>query len=185
MRSGFMFGLAKAIMSPIYAVLFPHRAIGIENLPAQGGFVLCVNHIHARDPFFVSTVIPMGRKLFFMAKKELFKSKIVGTFLSWLGAFPVDRGGARGQRAGDLPAGHAQQNQRADPVSVRRIDDRAARRRAGDSLLHRRSLPAVPPFGHSLRRAAGSFRAWNALRSEHAGERDKADRGRGMGAARA
>ena len=94
MRSGFMFGLAKAIMSPIYAVLFPHRAIGVENLPAQGGFVLCVNHIHARDPFFLSTVIPTGKKLFFMAKKELFKSKIVGTFLSWLGAFPVDRGHA-------------------------------------------------------------------------------------------
>ena len=60
-----------------------------------------------------------------------------------------------------------------------------ARRRAGDSVLHRGPLPAVPPFGHSLRRAAGSFRAWNALRSEHAGERDKADRRRGMGAARA
>ena len=94
MRSGFMFGLAKAIMSPIYAVLFPHRAIGIENLPAQGGFVLCVNHIHARDPFFLSTVIPTGRKLFFMAKKELFKNRLLGAIMTKLGMFPVDRGGS-------------------------------------------------------------------------------------------
>ncbi len=92
--SGFLYNMVKGILTPVYAALFPHRVIGIENLPAQGGFVMCINHVHARDPFFVTTVIPFGRKIFFMAKKELFKNRIVGGVIRALGAFPVDRGHA-------------------------------------------------------------------------------------------
>lgn len=92
--NGFLFKLVRGILTPVYAVLFPHRVDGAEYLPGEGGFVLCVNHVHARDPFFVATTIPRGRRMFFMAKKELFRSRLVGGFIRALGAFPVDRGHA-------------------------------------------------------------------------------------------
>ena len=64
---------------------------GLENIPAEGGFILCCNHISARDPFYLA--IPVKNRFFhFMAKVELFKWKPLGAILTALGGFPVDRG---------------------------------------------------------------------------------------------
>lgn len=74
-----------------YALFYPFRADGMENIPAEGGFVLCANHCSNRDPFVLA--IPVKDRYFhFMAKTELFKWKPMGKFVSALGGFPVDRG---------------------------------------------------------------------------------------------
>ena len=83
----FMCGL----MGVFYALVYPSRLEGLENIPAEGGFILCCNHISARDPFYLA--IPVKNRFFhFMAKVELFKWKPLGTILTALGGFPVDRG---------------------------------------------------------------------------------------------
>ena len=74
-----------------YALFFPTRVEGLENIPAEGGFVLCSNHCSNRDPFMLA--IPVRDRFFhFMAKIELFKWKPVAAFVRALGGFPVDRG---------------------------------------------------------------------------------------------
>lgn len=83
----FMCGL----MGVFYALVYPSRLEGLENIPAEGGFILCCNHISARDPFYLA--IPVKNRFFhFMAKVELFKWKPLGAILTALGGFPVDRG---------------------------------------------------------------------------------------------
>ena len=79
------------VMRPIYSLLYPCRVEGLENIPAEGGFILCCNHLSARDPFYVAVRV-RNRHLHFMAKAELFKNKLLGKLLSALEAFPVDRG---------------------------------------------------------------------------------------------
>ena len=79
---------------PIYSILFRRRIFGLENLPETGGFILCANHISARDPLFIATAVPKRRQLTFLAKKELFASAPLAKFLNLLGAIPVDRGKA-------------------------------------------------------------------------------------------
>ena len=79
------------LLDPIYSVLFPARVDGLENLPAEGPYILCCNHISNRDPFYLA-VRCRPRYLHFMAKAELFKWKPLARFCTTLGGFPVDRG---------------------------------------------------------------------------------------------
>ena len=69
------------------------RIEGVENIPDEGAFILCSNHIHSYDPAMLAVFIK--RQMRFMAKKELFmKNPIKGFFFRKMGAFPVDRGTA-------------------------------------------------------------------------------------------
>ena len=79
------------MLKPIYGLFLPSRVIGLENVPETGGFVLCANHLSARDPIYLSHCIPT-RQIHYMAKAEIFKYKLVAWFLKGLDAFPVDRG---------------------------------------------------------------------------------------------
>ena len=80
-----------ALMGAWYALFYPTRVEGLENIPAEGGFVLCCNHCSNRDPFMLA--VPVRNRFFhFMAKIELFKWKPVAAFIRGLGGFPVDRG---------------------------------------------------------------------------------------------
>ncbi|HHV64563.1 MAG TPA: 1-acyl-sn-glycerol-3-phosphate acyltransferase [Peptococcaceae bacterium] len=63
---------------------------GLENLPAEGPLIVACNHVSLWDPIIVGCALP--RQIFFMAKEELFKIPILGTIITWLGAFPVKRG---------------------------------------------------------------------------------------------
>ncbi len=64
---------------------------GAENVPLSGPVVLASNHLSLWDPPVLGSASP--RRSRFMAKSELF-FPIFGTIISWLGAFPVKRGGA-------------------------------------------------------------------------------------------
>lgn len=81
-------GLARLLM----ALLFPVRAEGAHFLPPEGPVILCGNHISLRDPVAVACAV--DREVHFMAKKELFSTKLFGRILRALNAFPVDRGAA-------------------------------------------------------------------------------------------
>lgn len=71
--------------------LFTHWQIkGRENVPNQGALLIIVNHLNLADPPLVS--VSLKRRVVFMAKEELFRSKFVGYFISSFGAFPVHRG---------------------------------------------------------------------------------------------
>ena len=80
-----------AVARPVYAVLFPPAVEGLENIPAEGGFIVVSNHCHARDPFYLAAQC-RSRRFHFMAKAELFKFPPLAAFLRRLEAFPVDRG---------------------------------------------------------------------------------------------
>ena len=81
----------NAVMGTFYRIVFPARVEGRENIPAEGPFILCSNHLSNRDPFFLA-VHCMPRYLYFMAKIELFKWKPMAKIVEALGGFPVDRG---------------------------------------------------------------------------------------------
>lgn len=82
---------ARVLLGAIYAVLYPARVDGLENIPAEGGFVLCCNHCSNRDPFYLALPI-RNRYIHFMGKVELFRWKPLAKILTALGGFPVDRG---------------------------------------------------------------------------------------------
>jgi 1-acyl-sn-glycerol-3-phosphate acyltransferase len=67
---------------------------GVENLPKSGGAVIAINHTGYLD--FTLAGLPaykqgLGRKVRFMAKQEVFDSKITGPIMRSLRHIPVDR----------------------------------------------------------------------------------------------
>jgi 1-acyl-sn-glycerol-3-phosphate acyltransferase len=67
------------------------RASGVENIPAEGGFVLAANHTSNFDPWPLGLPLFPRRQLRFMAKSELYWFPLTPV-LNSAGAFPVRRG---------------------------------------------------------------------------------------------
>ena len=82
--------LVGLVSWPFIRLLFRERAQGVENLPS-GGFVLAPNHVSNLDPWPLGMPLWPRRQLHWMAKVELYKP-VLGTLISWGGAFPVRRG---------------------------------------------------------------------------------------------
>lgn len=80
-----------AIVRPIIRLLFPMRAVGLENVP-EGAAILCPNHASGWDPIIVAVALPNDSRLSIMAKDQLFRFPPLGWLLRKLGVFPVRRG---------------------------------------------------------------------------------------------
>ncbi|MCD0451458.1 1-acyl-sn-glycerol-3-phosphate acyltransferase [Actinocorallia sp. API 0066] len=68
------------------------RVEGHENIPATGGAVISSNHISYLDFIFTGLgAHPAKRLVRFMAKKEVFDSKVAGPLMRGMKHIPVDR----------------------------------------------------------------------------------------------
>ena len=83
------FWIARFLILVAARVVYRIKVSGAENIPEKGAFILCSNHIHSYDPAMLT--ISMKRQMRFMAKKELFETKVKGAFFRAVGAFPVNR----------------------------------------------------------------------------------------------
>ena len=88
-KTGYM--KAHKILAPIVRSLFRVKVVGKENIPEGGGYLICSNHIAARDPVVIAACSP--RQISFVAKKELFYVPVVGRIIKALGAIKIDRSG--------------------------------------------------------------------------------------------
>ena len=66
------------------------RVRGRDNVLSQGPLLIVANHLNLADPPLLG--VSLGRKVIFMAKKELFYSRVIGYFIRGFGSFPVHRG---------------------------------------------------------------------------------------------
>lgn len=73
-----------------FKILYRIEGINKEAVPKEGGVLVCANHISLIDP--IALAVTTKRHYHFMGKEELFRNKLVGTFLRNLHAFPVKRG---------------------------------------------------------------------------------------------
>ncbi|KKK37580.1 acyl-phosphate glycerol 3-phosphate acyltransferase [Mesobacillus campisalis] len=85
-----VYDFAKSVVYGVFKPLYRVEATGRENIPAEGGVLLCSNHIDNFDPILVGMMAP--RPVYFMAKEELFKVPVLGKLVPHLNAFPVKRG---------------------------------------------------------------------------------------------
>jgi 1-acyl-sn-glycerol-3-phosphate acyltransferase len=76
---------------PILRGLYRLKAVGLENLPARGGYVLSANHTSNFDPWPLGIPLYPRRFLRFMAKSELFWLPL-GWIVQGAGGFKVRRG---------------------------------------------------------------------------------------------
>jgi 1-acyl-sn-glycerol-3-phosphate acyltransferase len=88
----------KAILTPVFYVLFRVKVEGRENIPEHGPAVLAANHQSFCDSFFIPLVV--RRKVTFLAKAEYFDSWKTAWFFRAAGQIPIRRtGGNASERA--------------------------------------------------------------------------------------
>ncbi|MDF2837147.1 MAG: acyl-phosphate glycerol 3-phosphate acyltransferase [Paenibacillus sp.] len=86
-----LYVLFRFLLRVSYRLLFRLEARGLHHIPAEGPVILASNHISNLDPPTIGVLVP--RKVYFMAKEELFKVPVLGPLIRAFGAFPVKRGG--------------------------------------------------------------------------------------------
>lgn len=134
----------RALIRWITGLWFRMEITGTENIPSDGGVILCANHNSLWDPVLIGS--HTKRPIHFMAKRQLFKNKLFDWVLRKLCAFPVDRDGAdisalknslkilkRGDVLGIFPEGT-----RRDSIDIKHFKE-------GVSLIAQRSQATILP----------------------------------------
>jgi len=131
------------------------RFFGLENVPAEGPFVLASNHQSFLDPVFCSIFLKK-RQLYFMARDTLFQNWFFGPLISSVNAIPVRRGQAdiASIRMIIAKLKHGR-GVCLFPEATRTTDGRIADLKGGLALLARRgNAPVIPVL------IDGAFECW-------------------------
>ncbi len=135
-------------------LFFRMRVYGIENIPAEGGFLLVSNHQSFLDPLFCGIFVK--RALYFLARDTLFRNKFFGPLISSVHAMPVKRGTAD---TGAMKRVISKLKEGAGvclfPEGTRSRDGRISAFKPGLGLLCRRGDAAIVPV-----MIDGAFECW-------------------------
>lgn len=91
-----MYKALSVLVSGFVRLIFRINVIDAENLPKDGACIVCFNHLSFWDPVVIG--VALKRRIRFIAKAELFKIPLLGSFLKAIGTIPIKRG------SGDLGA---------------------------------------------------------------------------------
>jgi glycerol-3-phosphate dehydrogenase (NAD(P)+) len=87
-----VYWITRGLLQPFAHLYWRLSRIGREHIPQTGAVIIASNHRSFLDPFIIGLM--SRRPVYYVAKRELFKHRLFGWFISSLGAFPVDRGAA-------------------------------------------------------------------------------------------
>ena len=91
-RRGWAWWFAVPIVKPVLLATTRRRWIDGEKIPAEGGFLMVLNHISEADPLVVAHLVwDHGRIPRYLAKDGLFRNRLLGFFLRAAGQIPVYR----------------------------------------------------------------------------------------------
>lgn len=82
--------LLRYTISVLSTLLFHRHVIGRENIPQHSACIVVANHVNLLDSPILG--VSLGRRVFFMAKEELFQSSVTGWLAEQFGAFAVAKG---------------------------------------------------------------------------------------------
>lgn len=133
--------LGKKIINGLYDVHY----IGLENIPAEGGFIIASNHVKAIDPVFIALGVE-NRQIHFMGKKELFEKPIIKTLFKKVNGFPIVRGGAD-KEALDYAERVVKEGHILGifPEGTRSKDNKPARAKSGIGLIAKEAKADILP----------------------------------------
>jgi 1-acyl-sn-glycerol-3-phosphate acyltransferase len=143
-----LYGLIKAILTPVFRLMFRVRVSGAENIPSDGGLIIAANHQAFCDSLFIPYVVP--RRVTFVAKAEYFQAWKTRWFFRAVGQIPMERSGgsrssqALGEASALLAAGGCIG---IYPEGTRPPDERLHRGRTGVARLALASRCPVLPVG--------------------------------------
>jgi glycerol-3-phosphate dehydrogenase (NAD(P)+) len=85
-----VYRVARSLLVPFFRLYFRLDKVNCDYIPVSGGAIIAANHRSFLDPFVIGACA--RRPLYFVAKQELFRQRLLAWFLCALGTFPVERG---------------------------------------------------------------------------------------------
>ncbi len=85
-----MFHFFQIICTPFFRFFFPTKFVNKKAIP-KGACIIASNHTSNMDA--INLAVHTWEKKYYLAKKELFKNKLVGFFAKKFGGIPIDRSG--------------------------------------------------------------------------------------------
>ena len=85
-----LYDAVTTTLHAVFRLLFTLEYIGEDNVPADGPVIVAGNHPSYLDP--VLLILPLDRRVFFMAWDRLFMVPVLGYLMRKMGAFPVRLG---------------------------------------------------------------------------------------------
>lgn len=127
-------------------ILLRSHAAGKENVPKNGPCIVVANHVNLLDSPLLG--VSLGRRVYFMAKEELFDSPIFGWLSKQFGAFPVAKG-KLDRRAGRKALELLNRGQAIIvlPEGKRSEDGKLGEAYPGAALLATRNCVPIVPIG--------------------------------------
>src|SRR5271168_2948182 len=87
--SSLSYRAARGTIRGVASFFFKPEITGYENMPLEGPVILAPVHRSLVD--FTFTIFVTRRMLFFMAKEELWRSRVLAAWFPTVGVFPVHR----------------------------------------------------------------------------------------------
>jgi 1-acyl-sn-glycerol-3-phosphate acyltransferase len=84
-----LYEILKSLSLFVLRCFFKLDIKGKQSLPSRGPFILAANHVSNLDPIVIGAAC--SRQLYYLAKEELFKSKLFGLLLKNINAIPLKR----------------------------------------------------------------------------------------------
>lgn len=83
--------IVKLILKPLVKIFYPYYVENLREISnLKGRIIICSNHLCFVDPIFLLVIFP--EPIFFLAKSEFFKNRILGFVMGLLGVIPIKRG---------------------------------------------------------------------------------------------
>lgn len=156
-------GIARVIVKGFanigFHILYKVDLKGIENIPEEGGAILCSNHIHALDSVLYVTRIK--RMVYAMGKEELFNTKFKNWFMYSMGVFPVKRDSVASEEAINVAVNHLQDGDLLAifPEGTRNGLEKGVKPKKGVALIALRAKVPVIPMAME-----GSFKPFTKIK---------------------
>ena len=145
---GRLYPVAKRILTPAFDRLWKITVEGLDNVPPDGGAIICPNHTSVIDSFFLPAVLP--RRISFVGKAEYMDSWKTKYLFPALGMIPIDRGGgSAAERALDTAARVIEQGELFGiyPEGTRARDGKLHKGHTGPARLALRTGAPIVPVG--------------------------------------
>ncbi len=150
----FVYDLSRIAVRSVGWIVFRLRLRGINNFPKSGGGLVCSNHQSYLDPLLLGSLC--DRRMNYLARENLFESRLFGGLIRFYDAIPVKRDGMSisGLKAtlGRLKRGELVV---IFPEGTRTQDGSIAPMKSGFCMLARKAkVPLIPVA------IAGAFEVW-------------------------
>lgn len=156
-----IYNIVKTCVARFFKIAFLMKVDGSENVPQEGGLLLCSNHQSNWDPPAVSGAFP--RRLSIMAKEELFHNPIFGWMIKTLGAYPIRRGkGDAGAILATLKLLEAGETTLVFPEGTR-VQAGGGDRKINSGIIRiaiKAQVPIVPAYTNGKYRLFGKLRVY-------------------------